>query len=162
MGQYMGRTIFAILIGLPSGNAALSDSVEIVVAKPAAGGFPANQALNFEVSPAVMAPTARSVAFGDEDEAAMTVANVYWPSSGTITFSAIAEANGSTITATVNGVKYREIDEQGADVPNGCTMEIGALTLNLKQMMAFQPETNAPASELGTAGLTKLPFTATN
>ena len=154
MGQYMGRTIFAILIGLPSSTAALEDSVEMIVAKPTTGGFPVNMALNFETNPMVMAPAARTVGFGDEDTGTMTVQNLYWPSSGTITFSEIAETNGSNITAVVSMTNYREIDENGADVPMGCTMAFGTLNLNLTVMTAFQPTSDrTPASPYATPGV---------
>ncbi len=159
-GQYMGRTIFALGILLPSGTVALADSIEVVAAKPTTGPFPKNTAIPFEINPAVMAPAGRSVGFGDEDSATMTVQNLYWPSSGSITYSAIAEATGSTITAQMAMTTYREIDENGADIVGGCTMAI-TLAFNLRQMPpAFQPGTNgAPSSPFATPGAAQMTAT---
>ncbi len=56
-----------------------------------------------------------------------------WASSGSITFTEIAQTAGSKITFSTTAANFREIDDQGADVPGGCTSMAGAVQVFLQQ-----------------------------
>ena len=131
MGPYMGKTVFALGGGLPGSTMTVRDTLIILLPK-GTGGFPMTaQMLDTTGNPTATTP-AYGYILGDYDTGTMDFVNLYWPSSGSITVTAIAEPDGSAITGSVTAIDFREIDDSG-DVANGCTTKIGGLNFNLKQ-----------------------------
>lgn len=143
MGSLTGRTVLSIGGRLPSSTASLLDVLIVDYVKPQAGNFLTNTPVNFDPDPAAAPPVAFSYVFGDFDTAAMTIQNFYYASTGSITLTAVGEADGSTISGSVAATNYREIDDMNVDVPAGCTTSLGGLGFYLTQMtMAFDNKQN--------------------
>lgn len=141
-GPFMNRTVLSIGGRLPSSTAALLDVLIVDYVKPVAGNFTTNNPVNFDPNPNSVYEAA-SYVFGDADPNSnpLQVANFYYASNGSITLTQVGEAEGSPINGTVAATNYRDVDDQGADVPNGCTTALMGLSFNLVQMtpMMLQP-----------------------
>jgi hypothetical protein len=119
-----------------------------------------NTPINFDPSPTAAMPAA--FAYMDENLDIMTgnSTRTLWASTGSITFSEIAQTMGAKITFSTTAATFREINMMGADVAGGCTSSVGALMAFLTQMTLVQlnpsEETTVDATQLGLADLRKL------
>lgn len=141
-GPFAGRTVLSIGGRLPSSTAALLDVLIVDYVKPMAGNFVTNNPVNFDPNPNNVYEAA-SYVFGDADPNSnpLVVANFYYASNGSITLTQVGEAEGSLINGSVAATMYRDVDDQGADIPGGCTTSLDGLTFVLSQMtaQALQP-----------------------
>lgn len=143
-GPLMGRSYFYVLSVLPTSAQTAIDAVIVEVLKPMNGNYTTNQALNFEASPTAATYTAIAYVLGDLNPQTETIGQFYWANNGSVTLTAIGEANGSMITGSATQTNFREIDGMtGADVAGGCTTSMTGMTFALTQMMTQQ----APGSE---------------
>ena len=154
-GPYMGKTTFVLAGNLPGSTMTLRDPLIIIVPKGNAG-FPTG-AVTLDPDPNSTTPAAYGYILGDFDTGTNEFVNLYWPSTGSITITAISEADGGAITGSVSAINFREVDDSG-DVAGGCTTKIGGLNFTLKQMnMAatgkevVDPSTLTPAQRLAVA-----------
>jgi hypothetical protein len=160
MGSLTGRTVISIGGRLPSSTAALIDVLIVDYVKPTTGGYVLNSPIMLDPNPAAAPYVAASYVFGDFDSSAMTIQNFYYASSGTITFTQAGDVNGAMIVGSQGATNYREIDENNADVPGGCTTGLTALNFTLvHQDAAFQPGQSVPS---GLVPLTKDEWKAVN
>jgi hypothetical protein len=133
-GPNKGKKVFTMGLLFPN----TTNAVIFEVVKPAAG-FANGMSVNFDPSPTA-AYMAASYLLGGLDQQAMTVKQLMYASNGSLTFSAIAEAPGSSINGTVTPTNYREIDQMtGADVAGGCTSALQGAQFFLKEKAAFAP-----------------------
>ncbi|MCW5804055.1 MAG: DUF4215 domain-containing protein [Deltaproteobacteria bacterium] len=143
-GPNAGRKEFVIGARLPADldNSNNTNDGMIVELFATAGVFVANQAKNFDTSPGaasnMVAYDAAAFVLGDFDQAG-TVLNLYWARNGSITLSAVGEANGAAITGTVTATDFADVDETGNVIPGGCTTKMGGLQLFLTQMAGAKP-----------------------
>jgi hypothetical protein len=135
-------TFFGVTIPL---DQAQTNLVTLVAIKQGAS-WTTNQAITFDPDPNSSA--GQAFAFIDENynQTSMTSDRTYWASTGTITFTEIAQTAGAKITFNTAAANFREVDDNGADVAGGCTSMLGALTAYLTQMtaVAFQPPQEIP------------------
>ena len=129
-----------LLIGgrLPSSTAAGADILAFEVVRPAAG-YQTGTAYTFATALSNMYPAAAYV-LGDLTQT--DYAQLYWASSGSVTFTAVGEANGTTISGMVTAVNFREMNEMTSqEVPGGCTSSLGGLMFSVVHMdMPFNAE----------------------
>jgi hypothetical protein len=102
-------------------------------------------AISFDTNPTSTMPMA--FAFMDENLDLMSgnSTRTLWASSGSITFTEIAQTAGAKITFSTTAANFREVDgTSGADVAGGCTSQLGAITayLSQKTAVAFVPPTD--------------------
>ena len=162
MGSLAGRTVLSIGGRLPSSTQALIDVLIVDYVKPTAGGFVLNNAINFDPNPAAAPYVAASYVFGDFDSAAMTIQNFYYASTGSITVTAVGETSGAAIKGMVAATNYREVDDQNADVPGGCTTSLTGLMFDVVHNgMNFQNDTTQPGPNT-LIPLTKAEWAAVN
>lgn len=126
-GPLQGVTYFGITIILD--DPGLTD-VTFIVPKPGVG-WDLDVPYAFVTDP--NATQAEAISFAGENDAAGNPTRTLWPSNGTITFSEIGQNQGDNVTVTVSATNYREVDDDGNDVPNGCTTSFGGITMNLTQ-----------------------------
>jgi hypothetical protein len=96
--------------------------------KPMNGAFPLNAPTTFDPNPNTEVPAAWSFWLGDAEISGTSIVSVgatYWANTGSITLTSVGEADGATIEGSTAPVTWREIDDQGADVPGGCTASMG-------------------------------------
>jgi len=137
MGADAGKTVLSIGAGLPGSTATVRDIIVVNYVKPLTG-FALNTAVPFDPSPTSATSVAYAYILGDYDTGTKMEAMDYFGSTGSITLTAVGESDGSAITGSFAASTYREIDENGADVANGCTSSLGKLDFLLKQKaMAF-------------------------
>jgi hypothetical protein len=137
MGPLMGRTFFLIAAFLPGSAGGMGDAMVIELVKPAAGNFPVNQAQNFITDATAMTYTAASYLYGNVNANVMpfTYEQFLFASSGSITLTAVGEADGQLTTGSVSATTYIETNDMtGAPVPAGCMSALGGLTFTLRQM----------------------------
>jgi hypothetical protein len=150
-GDLNGRKAFDIILNMSPEGVAMPDVLAIRLLKPAAGNFPINQAQTFDPNPNTAVPNAWSFWLGDVTLNGGMIADVrqeYYANMGSITVTAIGEADGANITGSTAPITWREIDDQGADVAGGCTASMGVgsasntgFSFNLLQMAgAFQQD----------------------
>jgi hypothetical protein len=133
-GPYNGKVVFALGGTLGDPQAPIVDSLNILLPKNANGNFPMTATdLDTTGTPTATTP-AYAFILGDYVKASMELTNLYWPSTGAITVTAIGETDGAAITGSVSMMNFREVDDQGSDIAGGCTTKIGGLSFNLKQM----------------------------
>lgn len=143
-GSLAGRTVLTIGGRLPSSTAALIDALIVDYVKPTAGGFTLNTAVNFDPNPAAAPYVAAAYVFGDLDPNVTpnTVQNFYYASTGSITLTSVGETSGAAIKGSVSATNFREIDDNNADVPGGCTTALTALNFDVvHDGMNFAPPT---------------------
>jgi hypothetical protein len=145
-GPLMGKTVFFIGVGLPGSTAASADVLAFQVIKPT-GGFTTNTPINFEADPTMNTAPAAAYVMADYNSSTKTAAQLMWASSGSITLTAIGQANGNMISGSVAATNYREINQMtGADVAGGCTLHLDGVSFALTQMSSPAAPEN-PASE---------------
>lgn len=139
MGPNAGKTVLSIGARLPGSTATAIDIFVMEYVKPA-GGFTLNTAIPFNPDPGAAAPTAYAYIFSDLDSTGMMYNNFYFASTGSITLTAVNEADGGITTGSMAAANFREVDEMtNQDVAGGCTASFAGLSFALKQMnMAFQ------------------------
>jgi hypothetical protein len=137
-------TAFVLAARLPGSsmdNTAI-DGMVITATKPTAG-FTLNTPLSFDPSPTAQDPLASISIVADLNLTTMTAAQAFQGANGTLTLSAVGEANGNPTTGVVSAVNFREINQTtGADVPSGCTSMIMGMNFFLTEMnpAAIQPD----------------------
>jgi hypothetical protein len=126
-------TTFGIRVDLEMPVGGVANAMLLTYQKPAAGGFVLNTALPFETNPMGTGEVGL-ILFEKLNASAGTALKTYFPASGSITFTALAETMGMPTTATVAMTNLREINAStGADVPSGCTTMLAGLSLYLTE-----------------------------
>jgi hypothetical protein len=105
--------------------------------------------ITFDTNPTSTTPAA--LAFMDENLDLMTgnSSRTLWASSGSITFTEIAQMAGSKITFSTTAANFREVDGMtGAEIAGGCTSMMGMVTayLSQKTMVAIVGPQEGPAA----------------
>ncbi len=132
-GPNMGKQVLDISAALPDSTATLRDILSIRYIKPLQG-FALNTAVPFDPSPTSTTAVAFAILFGDYDTGTMMEAMDYWGSTGSLTLTAIGEADGASIKGMMATTAMRQIDANGADVAGGCATSLTGLAFDLKQM----------------------------
>jgi hypothetical protein len=127
-GPLAGRTILSIGGYLPGEGP--PDILIVDYVKPLPGGFQLDVPITFDPDPHASPYIAASYILGDIDVTTVTVGRIYYADSGSVMVSEVGETSGARIRGTVSQTTYREIDDQGADVLNGCAAWIGGLTFD--------------------------------
>jgi hypothetical protein len=132
-GPNAGKTTFSI-----GGTLSSQAPVNIVVIDVAKSGnnFMTNQPYVFstDANP-TLAFVARAYVLGDYDTANSTWKQYLYSANGSITFTQIAEAPGSSINGSVTMTDFREVNETtGAVIAGGCTSQFAGMTFYLTQM----------------------------
>jgi hypothetical protein len=135
-------TAFRILLPL---DMTQKNFVQFVATKQGAS-WTVNTPINFEPDPTKMA-TAGAYAMVAENLNLMTgtADKLYWASSGSITFTEIAQTANAKITFTTTPANFRQVNPMGgADIPGGCTTMVGIWQVFLRQMdlVALVPPTD--------------------
>lgn len=136
-GPNMGQTALVIVAGLPRGATdMLEDRMVIEVAK--GNAFPLNQAIPLQADATATTYVALNYILGDIVGAgtpSATVTNTYWASGGSVTLTAVSEADNGITTGSVTAVTYHEIDDAGAMITSACNPlpSIVGLNFTLKQ-----------------------------
>jgi hypothetical protein len=136
MGPNMGRLTFSLIGGYPMTASPMLDAIIVEYARPTGGQFTTGAAVNFDTNP-VGATTAISVVLGDCTVMNNTIQSCmqeFFANSGSVTFTTIAETQGSTIAGMVASTNYRQINSMtGADVPGGCTTNLPGMMISVAQ-----------------------------
>lgn len=121
-------------------DATKKTAMTIIVPRPA-NGFQTNSAYAYDPNPNATAPVALAFIEDGLDAQGMNPAHVLYASTGSVTFSQIAQTDGSNIFGSTTAANFREIDSNGADVAGGCTTMAGVFQFFLKQKttVAFVP-----------------------
>jgi hypothetical protein len=132
----MGRTGFIVLAKLPPTNANPFDLIAIELVKPMGGAFPLDVPQSFETTPAVRTMPYSAVSYVLGDAVSLSSYQQFLlASNGSITLTAVGEADDGLTTGTVSAVLYKEVNEMTATyVDTGCTSNLGGLTLTLRQL----------------------------
>lgn len=142
-GPAAGKTVLSIGAGLPDGTATARDIFILEYVKPV-GGFALNTAVPFNPDPAA-AYIAAAFLFSDVDSTGMTYNNFYYASTGSVTLTAVNEADAGITAGMMAATNMREVDEMtNADIPGGCATMFAGLSFNLKQT-AMTPFTKTDA-----------------
>ena len=129
----MGKTILSVAARLPDSTATAIDLFVLEYVKPAAG-FRLNMAVPFDPNPNQNPSTAYAYIFSDLDSTGMMFNNFYFASTGSITLTAVNEADAGITTGTMATANFREVDDMtGADIAGGCASTFMGLSFNLKQ-----------------------------
>ena len=109
------------------------DAMVFSVVEPTTG-FATNVAYPFQTDPLATTWSATAYVLGDFDANTNALANMYWATNGSITFTAIDKQTGGLTSGIVSTVTFQEIDQNtGAFMPCGCSTSLQALTFFLQQ-----------------------------
>ncbi len=155
MGPNMGKTVLSIGARLPDSTATEIDLFILEYVKPQPA-FKLNMAVPFDPNPAQNPATAYAYIFSDLDSTGMMYNNFYFASSGSITLTAVNEADGGITSGTMAAANFREVDEStNMDIAGGCTSMFAGLSFNLKQTAMVTPFTKTNAQiQMDAGGLT--------
>jgi hypothetical protein len=125
---------FRILIPLDMTN---KNFVQFVVPKQGAS-WTVNTPLNFEADPTKLATAAAFALVAENlNTQTGTADKLYLASSGSITFTEIAQTAGAKITFSTTAANFRQVDAMtGAVVAGGCTTMVGMHQVYVQQMTA--------------------------
>jgi hypothetical protein len=145
MGPNMGRLTFSLIGGYPMTASPMLDAIVVEYARPAGGQFTTGAAVPFDTN-TTGASTAIALVLGDctvTNNQIQSCMQEYFASSGSVTFTTIAETQGSTIAGMVASTNYRQINSMtGADIPGGCTTNLPGMMISVVQganTNPFQP-----------------------
>jgi hypothetical protein len=127
-GALSGRTVLSIGGYMPGEGP--PDILIVDYVKPLSGGFQLDVPIAFDPDPLSRPYIAASYILGDVDVTTVTVGRIYYADSGSVMVSEVGEISGARIRGAVSQTTYREIDDQGADVLNGCAAWIGGLSFD--------------------------------
>jgi hypothetical protein len=166
-GGLANRKALDIVLAMsPSSAGQLQDILIFRVLKPTTGGFPINTPIMMEGDPNAATPAAWSFWLGNA-----TVLNnmiqqspppeqFLWANGGSsVTLMMAGEQVDGLIDLTTTGLTWRELDDNNADVPGGCTTAVGmganGFEFHLKQDVAsFQSSGSKSYEENGIRVLT--------
>jgi hypothetical protein len=130
-----GVTSFGIVLPLDATNKNL---LQLTVRKQGTT-WKVNTPINFDPTPTNATAEANALVAENYNMTSKTADKYFYASSGSITFTEIAQTAGAKITFSTTPANFRQIDPMtGADVPGGCTTMVGTWTVFVQQMDAVQ------------------------
>ena len=118
----LGGVVFVIRAALPDSGTGLTDLITILVPRPAAGFVPGLYMFDFNAAASWLD---QNFVQGQGAQKILDAIN------GSVTFSAISEGNSAA--GTVSATMYREVDDNGNEVPGGCMSSLMGMQFNLVQ-----------------------------
>lgn len=135
MGPNTGVEEFAFITGIQG----TMDQLQFHVATPIA----INTDIPWETNGASMAQYAALTIYL-QSQNGQNVDRVLFPTSGTVKVTESSTAPNGKTTATVAPTSYAELDDAGAVLAGGCTVQLSSLTLFLQQGSATFQKPNTP------------------
>lgn len=126
-----GQYIFSLTIPL---DMTMKNIVTFAVVRQGTS-WTVNSPINFDPNPTNQSAVAAAFMREGYDSMTGAATKYLWASSGSITFTEIAQTTGANITFSTTAANYREVNPMtGADVAGGCASMMGAVQGFVKQM----------------------------